>query len=80
MVLVKELNIVPMDGKLNGRGGRWNNWELGLRKALNEGKTVQVEIKIEYANEGKRPTSFNITQTIDGKPTMFTLKNTPTGE
>ena len=74
------INIVPMDGKLNGRGGRWNNWELGLRKALNEGKTVQVEIKIEYANEGKRPTSFNITQTIDGKPTMFTLKNTPTGE
>lgn len=47
-----------------------NNWA----NQIAAGKTVDVDIKVHYG-QGSRPTSFTVTEVIDGVPTTHTIKN-----
>ena len=74
-------NLVPMDKILNGSGGKWYKMEMEWAKALDSGKKVEVNIKPIYSGSSKRPDSFEVSYSVDGKLTrMPTIKNTPTGE
>ena len=61
------LNYVPQTAKLNN--GEWKSMEKKWKDALSEGKKVEVDIKINYA-DNLRPTDFDVTyiiKTSDGK-------------
>ena len=48
-----------------------NTWQ----RALKDGKSVYVDIDINYEGNGFRPTSFDITYYIDGEYTMLRIYN-----
>ena len=61
--------------------GKWYKLETQWKNLLNEGKRVEVNIKPIYSGSSKRPDSFEVFYSVDGKLTrMPTIKNTPTGE
>lgn len=66
-------NLVPQSFEKNR--GDYKALELKLKKALEEGKSVDVKIDIQYDKDGKRPTSITVTYTIDGKTSSETFKN-----
>lgn len=74
------LNLVPMDKRLNGPGGKWYEMEKTWTQALDAGKTVKVDIQPVYSGGSTRPDSFVVIHTIgDGKPVSQTIYNTATG-
>jgi len=74
----ERLNLVPMNGNLNK--GEWRKLENEWAKALNENKTVSVDIRPVYMGDGRRPDMFEITYIIEGKrPETVKLKNSPGG-
>ena len=54
----EQINYIPQNAKLNN--GEWKSMENTLKKALEAGKKVEVDIKIVYnkANSSKRPEKF----------------------
>ena len=54
--------------------GKWRAMEAKWQKALEEGKKVEIEIKINY-NETQRPTDFEIIYYINGKRTKELFLN-----
>lgn len=63
----EQINYVPQTAKLNN--GEWKSMEKKWNDALSEGKKVEVDIKINYA-DNLRPTDFDVTYIIkksDGK-------------
>ncbi len=48
-----------------------NQWA----KALEEGKKVSVQVRVNYAGDSLRPSSFDVTYFIDGKPHYSHIKN-----
>ena len=51
-------NLVPMRRNLNR--GDWRSMENTWKKASDQGKKVQVEIKINYSGASQRPISFDV--------------------
>lgn len=47
------------------------NWA----KQLKEGKEVKAKIEPQHTGESSRPSSFKITETIDGVTEKFTIFN-----
>lgn len=75
----ERLNIVPMDGNLNK--GVWKQMENSWAKDLKAGKKVDVQIQPIYADNSKRPSSFNVTYSVDnGRPTRVNIDNAPGGK
>lgn len=75
----ERLNIVPMDGNLNK--GVWKQMENSWAKDLKAGKKVDVQIQPVYADNSKRPSSFNVTYSVDnGRPTRVNIDNAPGGK
>lgn len=75
----ERLNIVPMDGNLNK--GVWKQMENSWAKDLKAGKKVDVKIQPIYADDSKRPSSFNVTYSVDnGRPTRVNIDNAPGGK
>ena len=63
----EQINYVPQTATLNN--GEWKTMEKKWNDALSEGKKVEVNIKINYA-DNLRPTDFDVTyiiKTSDGK-------------
>ena len=63
----EQINYVPQTATLNN--GEWKSMEKKWNDALSEGKKVEVDIKINYA-DNLRPTDFDVTyiiKTSDGK-------------
>ena len=63
----EQINYVPQTATLNN--GEWKTMEKKWNDALSEGKKVEVDIKINYA-DNLRPTDFDVTyiiKTSDGK-------------
>ena len=60
--------------------GKWYKLETQWKNLLNEGKRVEVNIKLIYSGSSKRPDSFEISYAVDGRvlPKEF-IKNTPIG-
>lgn len=56
-------NLLPQNSNLNR--GRWKVMENKWRDAVNNGKKVDVDIKINYGKDG-RPTSYDVEYKIDG--------------
>ena len=76
----EKINIVPMDAVLNGAKGKWYQMEMQWKKALEQGKKVEVDIKPIYTKNSKRPDGFEIKFSIDNNIHRRNLKNTATGE
>lgn len=75
----ERLNIVPMDGNLNK--GAWKAMENSWAKDLKAGKKVDVQIQPIYSDNSKRPSSFNVTYSVDnGRPTRVNIDNAPGGK
>ncbi|WP_271270852.1 two-partner secretion domain-containing protein [Aliamphritea hakodatensis] len=77
----ERVNLVPMDGKLNGSGGEWYKLEQQWKGVLEGGGSVKVNIKPSYSGDSARPDSFSVRYSINGvtQPPKV-LQNTPTGQ
>lgn len=62
-----EGNLVSMDGKLNQ--GDYRKMENEIKRSVEEGKDVRVNIEAEYRDDSHRPSSFNMSIDIDGEHT-----------
>ena len=62
-----EGNLVSMDGKLNQ--GEYRKMENEIKRNVEEGKDVRVNIEAEYRDDSHRPSSFNMSIDIDGEHT-----------
>ena len=61
-------NLVRMKESVNRVNGRFYDLEKDWAKAIKSGKTVEVDIRINYKNTYKNvPTDFDVTQVIDGR-------------
>ncbi|WP_051857348.1 DNA/RNA non-specific endonuclease [Trabulsiella guamensis] len=68
-----------MDGNLNK--GVWKQLENSWAKDLKAGKQVDVQIQPVYSDNSKRPSSFNVTYSVDnGSPTRINIDNAPRGK
>lgn len=68
-----------MDGNLNK--GVWKAMENSWAKDLKAGKKVDVQIQPIYSDNSKRPSSFNVTYSVDnGRPTRVNIDNEPGGK
>ena len=56
-----------MDGKLNQ--GDYRKMENEIKRSVEEGKDVRVNIEAEYRDDSHRPSSFNMSIDIDGEHT-----------
>ena len=61
----EQINYVPQSAKLNS--GEWRDMERTWQNALSEGKRVDVDIKIVYDGNNKRPKRFNVRSTTIDK-------------
>lgn len=76
----ESVNLVPMNAKLNGSGGKWYQLETRWKGVLEGGGKVKVKINPVYSGTSKRPTEFEVIYSIDNVPQRpEVIKNTPTG-
>lgn len=69
-------NLVPMDkGVNNYNKGQWGQMEKKWSESLKNGKEVDVKIEPQYTDNTNRPSSFKVTQKIDGKTKRITVQN-----
>lgn len=66
-------NIVPMDGELNK--GAFNKLENRLAEAVKNGCDVSYKVEPRYSDDSRRPSSFVVTDIIDGETTVTVFKN-----
>ncbi|PRR82002.1 DNA/RNA non-specific endonuclease [Clostridium vincentii] len=66
-------NLVPMDANLN-RGDFKKNENL-LADALSDGREVTLKVEPTYEGDSKRPTSFTVTDSIDGAQKVVVFAN-----
>ena len=62
----EQINYVPMERYTN-QNGPWKQMETTWKNALAEGKSVEVNVKINYTSSSRRPDSFDIDYSIDGQ-------------
>lgn len=68
-----EENLVPMRGTINQ--GDYKKMELEIKRALEEGKQVNIHIDLEYDGTSSRPTKIMATYMIDEKKTDIVFDN-----
>lgn len=64
-------NIVPMKGELNrGTGSAWRKMEIERDALISQGRDVtNYRVEVLYEDSiSKRPSGFNVTYNVDGKP------------
>lgn len=66
-------NIRPQDKIFNHEA--YTKLETTWKEALEAGKKVKVDIKLQYGDNGIRPDRYNITYSIDDGITTLELKN-----
>ncbi|WP_233532395.1 DNA/RNA non-specific endonuclease [Paenibacillus alkalitolerans] len=66
-------NMVPMDATLNR--SEYKVLENTWKKALEEGKTVEVRVEPIYSGDSARPSKFEVEYKIDGKKYEVNLTN-----
>lgn len=72
------LNLVPQDGNLNNND--WKKMEEEWADAINNGKEVQVKIRVQYPDkQSTRPEKFIVDYEIDGLPYHKQITNGPGG-
>ncbi|WP_447793687.1 DNA/RNA non-specific endonuclease [Pseudomonas farris] len=74
----EKINLVPMDGNLNK--GVWKEMENAWVNAVDEGKSVKVQIQPVYSGLGVRPDHFVVAYRIgNGREVRQTFVNAPGG-
>ncbi|PSL08130.1 DNA/RNA non-specific endonuclease [Haloactinopolyspora alba] len=74
-----QLNLVPMTRKVNRE--EYAAMERRWRRAVEQGKTVDLEIELEYDTDARRPISIVVSYEIAGqKPRTVPFDNDPTEE
>lgn len=73
----EQINLCPMDAYTN-RHGEWRLVERDIKKHLDSGKAVDLQVTPEYAEQCKRPDGFNVKITVDGKTSEYYINNAPT--
>ena len=69
-------NLVPMDKSVNNyHSGEWGQMEKNWAQQLKQGNSVKVKIETQYTGSDIRPSSFKITETINGVTEKFTIFN-----
>lgn len=80
----EKINIVAMDKKLNGNSlneGTWGQMESEWKRRLTEDPDtkIDVDIKLHYEGDSKRPSHFEITETFNNteiyKDTIYNIPN-----
>ena len=66
-------NLVAMDSRINQSD--YKRMENEIKKALDEGKTVNVKTELVYSGDSKKPDKIITTVTVDGKETVYTFDN-----
>ena len=66
-------NLVAQSFNVNR--SEYRKMENVWQRALKDGKSVYVDIDLNYEGNGFRPTSFDITYYIDGEYTMLRIYN-----
>lgn len=66
-------NLVPMNATLNRK--EYKALEASWKKALEEGKMVEVKIEPIYKENSYRPSKFEVEYKINGKKYEVNLKN-----
>ncbi|MBF2456554.1 DNA/RNA non-specific endonuclease [Listeria welshimeri] len=59
----------------NVNKSQYRKLEIKWADALKDNKSVTVNVKMNYAADGLRPVSFDITYSIDGEKFITTLSN-----
>lgn len=74
----EQMNLVPQDGNLNM--GAWKQMENTWAKALKADLDVQVRIDPVYGGDSLRPTRFDVSYQVEGRPPATrTFQNRPGG-
>ncbi|MCZ4223983.1 DNA/RNA non-specific endonuclease [Pedobacter rhodius] len=69
-------NMVPMDGQVNNyHKGKWGQMEKKWSNAIDEGKSVEVNIEPQYTDASSRPSSFKVVENIDGNVKTYKIIN-----
>ena len=58
-----------MSEDINRPGGEWYDLEEEWAKELNENNDVNVQIYMEYEDDGNRPSGFDVIYTVKDKET-----------
>ena len=69
----EQINYLPQKATLNK--GAWKKMENDWAKAIEHGKTVEVDIRPVFKGDSKRPTGFKVKETINGKSKIREFKN-----
>ncbi|WP_053058530.1 DNA/RNA non-specific endonuclease [Pedobacter sp. BMA] len=69
-------NMVPMDGQVNNyHKGKWGQMEKKWSEAIDNGKSVEVNIEPRYTDGSSRPSSFKVVENIDGNIKTYKIIN-----
>lgn len=68
-------NLVAQARSVNRSGGDWYKMEQGWAKALKDGGSVSVKIKINYEGDSLRPSDFEVLQRINGTDRKIKISN-----
>lgn len=65
------INQVPMNSKINRKGGDWRKYEELEEKYINANHNVTSKRKLLYKGNNKRPYAIEVTLIVDGKKIEF---------
>ena len=68
-------NLIPLDSNLNNSA--WKQMENGWAKAIQQGKTVEVDVRPVYEGSSVRPSKIYVAWTEDGEPYGRVFDNKP---
>ena len=66
-------NLVAMDSRINQSD--YKRMETDIRNALNEGKSVAVDVEIKYDGDSERPSKLTATVMIDHEKVVYLFDN-----
>lgn len=72
----QRLNLVPMEGK-NVNNGQYATLEGQWKEAVEAEKEVELDLRLYYNDQTRRPYKLEVFHTIDGKTEKTTIRNKP---
>jgi|GEM_PF-1903435 len=67
------INVVPQNANLNR--GEWKSMEMDWKRHVQDGKTINVDIRPRYTGDSVRPSTFVVRYEVDGKMYRKTFIN-----
>ena len=70
-------NLIPMDANINQSD--YKRMENEIKKHLDNGSKVSVNVDIHYSDDSRRPDKITVTVNVDGKDTVYIFDNNMDG-